>query len=108
MARLIPSVDIDSIANLPERDVARALVEGLGDGCLIYHSYPWLRPERDHRGQEKYLREGEADFVVLIPERGMLVLEVKGGDIQYDADGHRWFRCMPRGELKDLNKDPFR
>jgi hypothetical protein len=108
MARLIPSVDIDSIANLPERDVARALVEGLGEGCLIYHSYPWLRPERDQRGQEKYLGEGEADFVVLVPERGMLVLEVKGGDIQYDADGHRWYRRSSRGILNELSKDPFR
>jgi hypothetical protein len=107
MARLIPSVDVNSITNIPERDVAQALIAGLPDGCLIYHSYPWLRPERDHRGHEKYLREGEADFVVLDPTHGMLILEVKGGEIHYDENNHTWFRRSDRGVMKALNKDPF-
>src|SRR5690606_18461946 len=49
--------------------------------------------------------EGEADFVVLHPSRGLLILEVKGGDtIRYD--GYRWFRDTKTGP--DEFQDPFR
>jgi hypothetical protein len=83
MAKLIPHADVSEISLKPERDVARALVETLPEDCLVYHSFPWLRPERSDRGRELYLREGEADFVILLP-LGLLVLEVKGGEIRYE------------------------
>ena len=38
MARLIPKISIEDIRNKPERDVARALVQGLPEDCLVYHS----------------------------------------------------------------------
>ena len=56
---------IDEISNKPERDVARVLVEKLGNDCIFYHSYPWLKSERNDRGTLTYLQEGEADFVVI-------------------------------------------
>ena len=49
MARLIPTLPVDDIPLKPERDVARALVEKLPNDCIVYHSYPWLRPERNDR-----------------------------------------------------------
>ena len=62
---IIPKISIEDIRNKPERDVARDLVEGLPDDCLVYHSYPWLRAERHDRGRKDTLRVGEADFVVV-------------------------------------------
>jgi hypothetical protein len=62
-----------------ERAVWRALAKGLPPGWTAWHS---LRI-RDGRG---YL--GEGDFVLAHPERGLLVLEVKGGRIE-QRDG-RW------------------
>jgi hypothetical protein len=106
VCRLIPQVDVESIALKPERDVARSLVQGLHDGCLVYHSYPWLRPQRNEIGEE-HLREGEADFVVVHPDCGLLVLEVKGGEVLYDSSSHRWYRRAEKGALKEI-KDPFR
>lgn len=106
MARLIPHADASEITLKPERDVARALVETLPDECIVYHSFPWLRPERNDRGRELYLREGEADFVILSP-LGLLVLEVKGGEIRYDPQTGGWYRLLPSGLYKDI-KDPFR
>lgn len=106
MARLIPHADVSDITLKPERDVAQALVDTLPDDCLVYHSFPWLRPERNDRGRELYLREGEADFLVLSP-LGLLVLEVKGGEIRYEPQTGRWYRLLSSGLYNDI-KDPFR
>ena len=57
------------------------------------------------RGVARPLVEGEADFVVLHPSRGLLVLEVKGGKtIQHD--GYRWFRATQHGPREF--QDPFK
>ena len=105
MARLIPKVEIDDINVKSEGDVARCLVDQLPDDCVIYHSYPWLKTDRNDRGNTT-IKEGETDFVILIPSHGMLVLEVKGGEIDYDADGRRWSRVLSGGRLKSI-QDPF-
>lgn len=96
MARFIPDVDTEDIAHDSERVVYEAL-RRLGSGFVVLHSFPWLRPARDVASEP--LREGEADFVILHPERGLLVLEVKGGDPQ--LIGRTWFRAG-----KEL-RDPF-
>jgi len=106
MAKLIPHLDTLGIQNKPERDVADGLVKGLGNDSLVFHSYPWLRPERHDRGQEQFLVEGEADFAIFSPDFGLLVLEVKGGSLHYDPATHRWFRRTEKG--KDIPiRDPF-
>lgn len=105
MARLIPKVEIEDISVKSERDVARYLVDLLPDDCVIYHSYPWLKTDRNDRGSTT-IKEGETDFVILIPSHGMLVLEVKGGEMDYDADGRQWNRVVSGGRLKPI-QDPF-
>ena len=100
MARMLPDVDPSQLPHASEEPVYVALHDQLGDDYVVLHSYPWLRPWRSNA-----LAEGEADFVVLHPSRGLLVLEVKGGDtIRYD--GHRWFRDTKTGPQEF--KDPFR
>jgi len=105
LARLIPKVGIEDISVKPERDVARFLVELLPDDCIIYHSYPWLRTDRNDKGNTT-IKEGETDFVVIIPSHGMLVLEVKGGEIEFDSENRQWNRVLPNGRLKQI-QDPF-
>jgi Nuclease-related domain/KaiC len=87
MARFIPEVPIEDIVHDSER-IAYESLRGLPSGFVILHSFPWLRPARDTVGEP--LREGEADFVVLHPKHGLLVLEVKGG--RPELDGRRWLR----------------
>ena len=106
MARLIPNIDVEEITLKPERDVARELVRQLPDEVRIFHSYPWLRPDRNDRTGKVTLQEGEADFLILWPELGFLVLEVKGGDIEYGAADRRWYRKLPNGGERDI-QDPF-
>lgn len=100
MARMIPDVDPEQLEHTSEEPVYRALRDQLGDDFVVLHSYPWLRPSRDEGG----LVEGEADFVLLHPELGVLVLEVKGGaSISYD--GHEWSR--ETGADRRKFQDPF-
>ena len=73
MARLIPKVEVEEISLKPERDTALFLVNQLPDNCIIYHSYPWLNSERNDRGNTT-LKEGETDFVIILPSHGMLIL----------------------------------
>jgi superfamily I DNA/RNA helicase len=72
----------------------------LGDDYVILHSYPWLRPWRGEA-----LVEGEADFVVLHSSRGLLVLEVKGGEGIWH-NGYQWFRDTKEGPREF--QDPFK
>jgi hypothetical protein len=105
MARLIPNVAVESIALTPERTVAQALLRSLPTRTTVYHSYPWLRPERDFAPRGR-LREGEADFVVVDPLYGLLVLEVKGGVIEYDSHTHLYHRQLGGGRRKEITQ-PF-
>ena len=95
MARLIPKTDISQIEPLSERDVARALVSGLDDTWTLFHSYSWLR------SPSAKLLEGEADFVMLHPQFGMLIVEVKGGAIRYPGD-QVWVQSG-----RDMKQSPF-
>ena len=96
MARFIPEVAPEDIVHDSERVVYEAL-RGLPTGFVVLHSFPWLRPMRGLASEP--LREGEADFVIVHPERGLLVLEVKGGEPE--LKGRTWSRGG-----KEL-RDPF-
>jgi hypothetical protein len=97
---LIPRVDVDKISQRHERNVAKALMATLDEEWVIFHSYSWLR---SHPGFKKsHLREGEADFVLLHRRWGLLILEVKGGDVEYDATNGLW---VQNGHPM---KDPFK
>jgi hypothetical protein len=104
MARLIPSVKTSEITNRGERLVAEALVQGLDSNVLVYHSFPWLRRE-DQFGRQP-LRPGEADFVIIDPKLGLLVLEVKGGTIRYQPSDWRYERVYDNGRIEEI-QDPF-
>ena len=99
MARMIPNIDPGEIPFESERILYAALRDHLSEEFVCFHSYPWLRPDRD-----LVLREGEADFIVLHQQRGMLVLEAKGGDISYQAP--LWKRRRNGGW--ETIQDPFR
>jgi hypothetical protein len=105
MARLIPKIAPQDISNVGERDVAMALVDQLPDDVIIYHSYPWLKSDRNDYSKKVTLREGEADFVIVHPKAGILVLEVKGGEIHYDHANRGWYRQETSRQVQI--KDPF-
>lgn len=100
MAQMIPEVEPGQLKHRSEAGIYRALRDQLDADYTVFHSYSWLRAPAEGEG----LREGEIDFVIVHPQRGLLVLEVKGGrEIHYD--GHRWHRGRARNP--SAMADPF-
>lgn len=102
MARLIPKVDPKEIKNASERKLAEALIRQLPARVEIYHSFKWLGVV----GKKKHFAEGEADFVVVDPENGILFVEVKGGEVRYDTDHGTWYQLDDERNRKAIKKSP--
>src|SRR5262245_44089946 len=102
MATMCPDVPIVAAPESAEARLYLALRE-LPDDYRIYHSVTYYLSPRD--GDR--LREGEIDFLVLHPELGLLVLEVKGGEISYDGRSRAWRSVDRKGAPHEI-QDPFR
>lgn len=96
MARYI-GLGEDEPSEDSERRVANALRE-LPDDWIVIHHVSWQSRRGGRQG------DGEADFVVLHPKRGLLVIEVKGGGIEIH-DG-RWSTIDRRGDRHPI-KNPY-
>jgi hypothetical protein len=68
-----------SFVTSSEREVWQRLVRQLGDDCVLLANYRLSDRHKDH----------EADLVVLMPDSGVLVVEVKGSHVWVEPDG-RW------------------
>lgn len=106
MAQFIPAIDPETMEFGSEADLARAMLSQLGPGYLVMHSLPWVFPARDDI--DAPAREGEADFLILHRQFGLLILEVKGGEIA--LKGRTWIRWVKAGpkEIKDPVKQARR
>jgi hypothetical protein len=100
MAQFLPLIDPVTLEHGSEADIARAMHAGLPGSFLVMHSLPWVYPARDDI--QEPAREGEADFLVLHRQWGVLILEVKGGEIT--LKNRTWYRHTKSG-LKEI-KDP--
>lgn len=83
MARMIPPQFLDINGSPAEGRVFAALAR-LPDEVVVFHSRSW----QDRSGSR--VEEGEADFVIVDPDAGVLVAEVKGGAIEL-RDG-AWYQ----------------
>jgi hypothetical protein len=103
MAQMIPDVPSTSERfhkSSGEAEVYTAL-QALPDSIVVIHG---LRTLTRHEDQEQPAN-GEADFVILDPARGMLVVEVKGGTVRYDPGLDQWSLRVQRGREKRMS-DP--
>lgn len=71
-----------------------AALKTLQDDWHIIHSVAWLGPRRNRVG------DGEADFVLLHRTHVIIVIEVKGGDV--DMRNGRWFSEDRHGRVNDI------
>lgn len=96
MARMIPAQISPDTKSFAERKVFRLFqnMPNTEDWCVI-HSIALAR----HTTQS----QGEADFVVAIPDMGVFALEVKGGGITYQ--GGQWYSRDRAGEMHQI-KNP--
>jgi hypothetical protein len=83
MERMVPDEFPESVTARSERRCYEALRDRLDGSYTVLYGVPWVGRD-EHEGQQ-----GECDFMVLHPDRGALVIEVKGGTVRRDAGG-RW------------------
>ena len=72
---LYPSIGLDEIDNPGECIVAEALLAQCPNDWTIIYSKSWLW--HDTRYNRNRFKEGEIDFVVIVPNKGFVCLEVK-------------------------------
>ncbi|MFC6519802.1 NERD domain-containing protein [Undibacterium arcticum] len=82
--------------------VFRRLDEALDSSWNVFYSRPWwgISP----KGGEL---DGEADFILVHPDHGLLFLEVKGGAIAYDPTTDQW-TSRDRNGIRHKIKDPVK
>ena len=78
--------------------IVNSALQNLDDGWHIFHSV-WWQGMRGNR-----MADGEADFVLLHKDHGIVVVEVKGGGVE--LDNGRWYSTDRFGERHPV-KNPF-
>ena len=74
--------------------------EQLPDDYTVMYSVNWVDPH-----SHEFHREGEADFVIIHEQLGIIVLEVKGGSIEL-REG-QWYSIDREGNVHDLKRSPM-
>lgn len=97
MAAMIPDIPIESIENDGEH-VFYAAAQMLSNVYTIFYSYKYY-PEGQHSDQIR-----EADFVIVHPMLGYLVIEVKQREVNYNNG--RWYE-FKNGDYRPMHKDPL-
>jgi hypothetical protein len=103
MARLFPQLSDERLDELQSRAEARfyrACRDQLGPQYLVLHSIPYITRVSGEP------RDGEADFVIFAPDKGLVVVEIKGGGVSYSPAQGQWYSVNVSGEKNPI-KDPF-
>ncbi|MFZ6020381.1 MAG: NERD domain-containing protein [Chloroflexota bacterium] len=87
----------------PKRGAERKIFDQLKKlpaSYTFFYSVGW-----QVRDTKSGAHDGEADFILAHPEFGVMILEVKGGQIRYDAERDEWF-SKDRNGVEHAIKDP--
>ena len=99
MAVFIPSQPKEGTNSKAERDFFWLLKKKLADKDNVYVFHSLVLPTHERQ------ISGETDFII-ISERGLLCLEVKGGNVSYKNGV--WEYRRNDGTLTDEHMDPFK
>ena len=89
-----PRLQDDEVKSRGERKVFDALRDQLSTTWEVFHAASWMM-----RDELQGARDGEIDFVICHPERGIVCLEVKGGRIETRQG--QWFTGNPPKRMRD-------
>jgi hypothetical protein len=104
MAKMYPILDGSALGALSSQAEAKFYVacrDQLSPATLVVHSLALIR-----LGADGSRKDAESDFVIVDPDRGILVVEVKGGSIDFDPASGNWSSTGRSG--RHSIKDPFR
>jgi hypothetical protein len=99
---MVPSVLAAEGVSRAERRLFERLRDETSDELVAFHSVAWLVPGANGRAP----RQGESDFVLAHPDRGVITVEVKGGSVSFDAATGQWRTQGREGEF--VIRDPVR
>ncbi|TML02095.1 MAG: hypothetical protein E6G40_01335 [Actinobacteria bacterium] len=102
MARVVPFPMLPT-ASSAERRLYEGFLQQLDEEYVVYHSVDWVLASPTPGGPPI---QGESDFLIAHPVDGLLVLEVKGGELEYDPATRRWSQTGRSGR-HFLDEDPF-
>lgn len=102
MARMFPNRLLAGTQSNAERKVFHALKDLLPESYTVFHSVPVYR-RLDDGGR---LADGEVDFLLAHPDKGVLLLEVKGGGISHDSASGEWMTTDIQG-CRHIIKNPY-
>jgi hypothetical protein len=94
---MIPTQPHPDTSSQAELRLFTAWAEQLGGDYTVFHSVTWQL-----RSTDRGLQDGETDFLVVHPDFGILIVEVKGGRIRYDGEQDQWYT------YDQPIKDPFK
>lgn len=97
MARMIPKQPKVGTQSQAERRLFAAFESQLPLDYTVFHSVSWQL-----RDPSSGVKDGETDFLVVHPDFGILIVEVKGGHIRYDGQQDQWYSYL------EPIKDPFK
>ncbi|MEQ9546368.1 MAG: NERD domain-containing protein [Marinobacter sp.] len=87
-------------ADLWENEVLKAFKAQLPEDWVVMPSVHWTLAKNG------YVRDGEADFVVLVPNSGLVVVEVKGSKGFRVEENGIWSRKEKNGSWTELKESP--
>ncbi|NQE35402.1 nuclease-related domain-containing DEAD/DEAH box helicase [Microcoleus asticus] len=85
MARMIPKKISSTTKSNAEKTLFQIFEKNLSDDYVVFHGAWWQHI--------KYIvQDREADFIIIHPDRGIIILEAKGGQIAYDHLNMAWYQ----------------
>lgn len=99
MPEFIPPIPKDFHGSMGEKIVYDAF-RSLPDKYTVFHSFAWTDEEN-----KSFKKQGEADFLIYDPDRGLLVIEVKSGEISIENE--EWFQTGGDGHRRLMHKNPY-
>lgn len=104
MANVIPKLsnrDLRAIPSGGERKFYKACQEQLPEEILVIHSKEFITQPPGRKTMD-----GEVDFMLFDPRKGILLVEIKGGGVSLDAETGRWSSVDKKGKTHAI-KNPF-
>ena len=102
MAKMYPSRPQKDTESNAERKVFYSLKDLLSDDYTVIHSLSVYKKSN----RNSPLHDGEIDFLIIHPDKGMLALEVKGGGVEIDSAAGEWYSTDYRG-IRHRIKNPY-
>lgn len=102
MARIYPDHPLSGTLSNAERRVFYSLKDLLPPEYIVLYSVPIYQRSQD----TDLLLDGEIDFLVIHPDKGMVIIEVKGGGVGFDGKTGKWTSISFDGSTHEI-KNPY-